>query len=503
MSREAVLAIDQGTTGSRAIVFDPDGRLVASAYEEFPQHFPEPGRVEHDAADIWDSVVSTIGRALQDAGGVAQTIGAVGITNQRETTVLWDRETLEPVARAIVWQDRRTAERCDELRRSPEAGRIRRKTGLVVDPYFSATKLEWILASDAELARRAAAGELAFGTIDAWLIARLTGGAVHATDPTNASRTMLYSLDAADWDAELCDLFGVPVDLLPEIRPSAGSFGTTDPEAVGFELPITGVAGDQQAALFGQGCWAAGQAKNTYGTGAFLLFHTGTERGPDVDGVLTTAACGPAGELAYAYEGSILVAGAAIQWLRDGLGLIETAEESERIAASLEDAAGVVFVPALTGLGTPYWASGARGAFFGLTRGTTTAHLVRAVLESMAQSTADVIEAMTAPGDLELTALRVDGGAARNDWLMQAQADLIGQSVIRPEATELTAIGAAGLAGVGAGLWSGPEELGVARGHETEFAPRPGTDEQADARRRDWRRAIRAVLEWTDAGGDE
>jgi glycerol kinase len=502
MNPEAVLAIDQGTTGSRALVFGRDGRLVASAYEEFPQHFPEPGRVEHDATDIWDSVVSTIGRALDDAGRVAEEIGAVGITNQRETTVLWDRETLEPVARAIVWQDRRTAERCDALRRTPDAERIRRRTGLVVDPYFSATKLEWLLDSDAELARRAAAGELAFGTIDTWLIARLTGGAVHATDPTNASRTLLYSLDAADWDSELCGLFGVPADLLPEIRPSAGHFGTTDPDAVGFELPITGVAGDQQAALFGQGCWSAGEAKNTYGTGAFLLFHTGTERGPDVDGVLTTAACGPAGELAYAYEGSILVAGAAIQWLRDGLGLIETAEQSERVAASLEDAAGVVFVPALTGLGTPYWASGARGAFFGLTRGTTTAHLVRAVLESMAQSTADVIEAMTAPGNLELAALRVDGGAARNDWLMQEQADLIGHTVIRPEATELTAIGAAGLAGVGAGLWNGSEELATARGAETEFAPRPGADEKAEARRHEWRRAIRAVLAWTDAGGE-
>ena len=501
MNDRAVLAIDQGTTGSRAVVFASDGRLVASAYEEFPQHFPEPGRVEHDAGDIWASVRSTIDRALETAGAAAEGIGAVGITNQRETTVLWDRETLEPVARAIVWQDRRTAERCDALRGTPDAEMIRRRTGLVVDPYFSATKLEWMLTSDPELARRAASGELAFGTVDAWLITRLTGGAVHATDPTNASRTLLYSLDEGDWDPELCSLFGIPAELLPEIRPSAGEFGLTDPGAVGFELPITGVAGDQQAALFGQGCWAAGEAKNTYGTGAFLLLHTGAERGPDVEGVLSTAACGPDGGLAYAYEGSILVAGAAIQWLRDGLGLIETAEESERIAASLDDAAGVVFVPALTGLGTPYWASGARGAFFGLTRGTTTAHLVRAVLESIAQSTADVIEAMTAPADIELAALRVDGGAARNDWLMQAQADLIGQTVVRPEATELTAIGAAGLAGVGAGLWDGPDELATARGGETEFHPRAGSDERVDARRRDWKRAIHAVLEWTEAGG--
>jgi glycerol kinase len=497
-----VLAIDQGTTGSRAIVFGPDGRLVASAYEEFPQHFPEPGRVEHDAADIWRSVTSTIGAALERAGPVARELGAVGITNQRETTVLWERETLRPVGPAIVWQDRRTAARCDALRATPDAGRIRRTTGLVVDPYFSATKIEWMLQADAELARRAAAGELAFGTVDSWLIARLTGGAVHATDPTNASRTLLYALDTGDWDEGLCELFGVPAALLPEIRPSAGDFGLTDPAVVGFELPIAGAAGDQQAALYGQGCWQAGAAKNTYGTGAFLLLHTGGERRPDVAGVLTTAACGPRGELAYAYEGAILVAGAAVQWLRDGLGLIDTAEQSEEIAASVDDAAGVVFVPALTGLGTPYWAPGARGAFFGLTRGTSTAHLVRAVLESMAQSTADVIDAMTTPADLRLTELRVDGGAARNDWLMQAQADLVGHTVVRPEASELTAIGAAGLAGVGAGLWEGAPQLATARGAETKFEPAPGADEPAAARRRAWKRAIHAVLDWTEAGAD-
>lgn len=502
MSGRAVLAIDQGTTGSRALVFGAEGRLVASAYQEFPQHFPEPGRVEHDADDIWRSVVSTIGAALQRAGPAARRIGAVGITNQRETTVLWDRRTLQPVAPAIVWQDRRTAPRCDALRRTSDAERIRRLTGLVVDPYFSATKIEWLLERDPELAARAAAGDLAFGTIDSWLIARLTGGAVHATDPTNASRTLLCALNEGAWDEGLCELFGVPAALLPEIRPSAGDFGVTDPDAVGFELPITGVAGDQQAALYGQGCWSAGAAKNTYGTGAFLLLHTGDARGPDVEGVLTTAACGPKGELAYAYEGSILVAGAAIQWLRDGLGLLERAEQSEAIAASVEDAAGVVFVPALTGLGTPYWAAGARGAFFGLTRGTTAAHLVRAVLESMAHSTADVIDAMTAPGDLPLTGLRVDGGAARNDWLMQAQSDLIGQIVVRPAATELTAIGAAGLAGVGAGLWEGAPELDVARGGETEFRPDPTSDVRAAARRRAWKRAIHAVLDWTEAGAD-
>lgn len=502
MSGRAVLAIDQGTTGSRALVFGPDGVLVASAYEEFPQHFPEPGRVEHDAVDIWRSVVSTIETALDHGDVRPGDLGAVGITNQRETTVLWDRETLEPVAPAIVWQDRRTAGRCEALRDTPAAEKIRRVTGLVVDPYFSATKIEWLLESDPGLARRAAAGELAFGTIDSWLIARLTAGAVHATDPTNASRTLLYSLDEGAWDDGLCSLFGVSRSLLPEIRPSAGDFGVTSADAIGLELPITGVAGDQQAALYGQGCWTAGAAKNTYGTGAFLLLHTGTERGPDVEGVLTTAACDDRGGLAYAYEGSILVAGAAVQWLRDGLGLIRTAEESEAMAASVTDSAGVAFVPALTGLGTPHWSPEARGAFFGLTRGTTAAHLVRAVLESMAHSTADVIDAMTGPDELALTELRVDGGAARNDWLMQTQADLIGHRVVRPKATELTAIGAAGLAGVGAGLWSGSDELSAARGEETEFRPGPEADERAEARRRSWRRAVDAVLEWTSTGDD-
>ncbi|MGI9037546.1 MAG: glycerol kinase GlpK [Gemmatimonadota bacterium] len=500
MSGTHIVAIDQGTTGSRALVFGPGGRLIASAYEEFPQYFPRPGRVEHDAAEIWRSVTATLAAAIDEAGIDASEVGAVGITNQRETTVLWDRATLEPAARAIVWQDRRTAARCDELRGTPEAEMIRRKTGLLVDPYFSATKIEWLLASDPDLSRRAAAGELAFGTIDSWLIARLTGGAVHATDPTNASRTLLYSLDSAGWDSELCALFGVPEPLLPEIRSSAGDFGTTDAAAAGFEAPIAGVAGDQQAALFGQECWSAGSAKNTYGTGAFLLLHTGEERGPDIDGVLTTAACGPDGGLTFAYEGAILVAGAAIQWLRDGLGLIETAEESEDLAEGLDDAGGVVFVPALTGLGTPYWEPEARGAFFGLTRGTTTAHLVRAVLESMAQSTADVIEAMTGAGGLSLTALRVDGGAARNDWLMQQQADLIGHTVIRPEAAELTAIGAAGLAGVGSGLWEGAKELAVARGGEREFEPAADAPERAERRRHEWKRAVDAVLVWTRDG---
>lgn len=504
MSRNrAILAIDQGTTGSRALVFAGDGRLLASSYREFRQYFPKPGWVEHDAEEIWVSVQATIRQALAAAGLTAGDLGAIGITNQRETTVLWDRQTLRPVAPAIVWQDRRTEARCEELRDSGEAERIRRATGLIVDPYFSATKLEWLLERDGECRKRAEAGDLAFGTIDTWLIQRLTGGAVHATDPTNASRTMLYDLNAGAWDADLCSLFGIPDAILPDIRSSVGNFGVTDPEVLGTEVPIHGVAGDQQAALFGQQGWARGDAKNTYGTGAFLLLQTGEERGPDLPGVLTTAACGSAGEATFAYEGSILIAGAAVQWLRDSLGLIESADETAILASSVKDSAGVTFVPALAGLGTPYWEAGARGAVFGITRGTTRAHLVRAVLESIAHSTADVIDAMTGEEGVSLGTLRVDGGAARNDWLMQAQADLLGRTVIRPEASELTAIGAAGLAGIGAGLWEGPGELATARGGDVTFDPDPRAMELVPVQRREWKRAVDAVLFWTAEGGTE
>ncbi len=504
MSRaRAILAIDQGTTGSRALVFADDGRLLASAYQEFPQYFPEPGRVEHDAEEIWDSVQDTVRRALAEAKLTAEDLGAIGITNQRETTVLWDRRTLRAVAPAIVWQDRRTASRCDELRDTPEAGRIRHATGLIVDPYFSATKLEWLLETDQDRRRRAEAGDLAFGTIDTWLIQRLTGGAVHATDPTNASRTMLYDLNVGAWDTDLCSQFGIPAAVLPDIRPSAGDFGLTDSEVLGAEIPIRGVAGDQQAALYGQAGWEPGDAKNTYGTGAFLLLQTGAERGSDVPGVLTTAACGPSGEATFAYEGSILIAGAAVQWLRDSLGLIESAEETEILARSVTDSGGVVFVPALAGLGTPYWAPAARGAVLGITRGTTRAHLARAVLESIAHSTVDVIEAMTGAAEVRLDTLRVDGGAARNDWLMQAQADFLGRPVIRPAASELTAIGAAGLAGIGAGLWGGPDELATARGGDVRFDPNPSAMKRVPAQRLEWKRAIDAVLMWTAEGSAE
>ena len=501
-SRDLVLAIDQGTTGSRALVIDRAGRILATAYREFQQHFPEPGHVEHDAEEIWTSVRDTAAEALETAGAPTGRLAAIGITNQRETTVVWDRATGRALAPAIVWQDRRTSGRCAELAGLGHEQEIRSRTGLVLDPYFSATKLEWLLNANPGWRDRAAAGELAFGTIDSWLIFRLTGGRVHATDHTNASRTMLYSLESGDWDPWLCDLFGVPLAMLPQVRMSSGDFGVTDPTIVGAEVPILGVAGDQQAALFGQGGWERGDAKNTYGTGAFLLFHTGTERGPDVPGVLTTAACDRRGGRAFAYEGSVLVAGAAIQWLRDGLGLLEGAEESERMARSVDSSDGVYFVPALTGLGTPWWEANARGTIVGLSRGSRREHLVRAALEAMAYSTLDVLQAMAADRDLELRSLRADGGASANDWLMQFQANVLGVPVRRPAATELTALGAAGLAGLEAGVWAEPEEFLAARGPEAEFKPDPRGSGAREEDVKGWRRAVRTAIHWAHSEDD-
>lgn len=500
---DAVLAIDQGTTGSRALLVARDGRLLGSAYREFPQHFPHPGRVEHDADEIWRSVLEAVRAALEGTRVRAKDVAAVGITNQRETVVLWDRRTGRPCGPAIVWQDRRTAARCDALRASPDAARIRERSGLVIDPYFSATKIEWLLERNPGWRERAEDGEVLFGTIDAWLIWRLTGGAVHATDPTNASRTLLYGIDDGAWDADLCGIFGVPAPMLPEVRPSAGDFGSTDPSLFGAEIPIAGVAGDQQAALYGQGGWTAGEAKNTYGTGAFLLLHAGAERPPDVDGVLTTLACGPRGERAFAYEGSILVAGAAIQWLRDGLCILDDSGQSEAMARGVEDTGGVSFVPALAGLGTPHWEAEARGTIVGLTRGTEGAHVVRAALEAMAYGTRDVLEAMTGAGGVRLESLRADGGAARNGWLMQFQADLLEVPVHRPEAVELTAIGAAGLAGLAMGVWGEPAGFLPARGSDRVYEP--GSREARSAAREGyaaWRRAVRTALFWArDARG--
>jgi glycerol kinase len=494
-----VLAIDQGTTGSTALLIDRDGEVRARGYAEVPQHFPEPGWVEHDGDEIWDSVQSAVREALASAGGATE-IDAIGVTNQRETTLVWERTSGRPLAPAIVWQDRRTADRCAALKRTGIEPDIRRRTGLVLDPYFSATKLEWLLREVPGLAARARRGEVAFGTVDSWLVWKLTGGAVHATDPTNASRTMLFNLRRLAWDDTLLRRFRVPRRMLPEVKPSSGVLGTTrGAGALSDGIRVAGVAGDQQAALFGQGCVRAGQSKNTYGTGCFLLRHTGSRPVVSRSGLLTTVACGPRGEAAYALEGSAFIAGAAIQWLRDGLGLLAKAAESEAMATSVQDSGGVVFVPALVGLGAPYWRPDARGALLGLTRGTTRAHVVRAALESIAFETRDLFEAMArdaAAGHArgsKLSALRVDGGATANDFLMQVQADVLGVPVERPAVIETTALGAGLLAGIATGFWSRQDDVARARRVERTFTPgRPRAWREAEYAR--WQAAVRAVL---------
>ena len=486
-----VLAIDQGTTGSRAIVYDRSGRALASAYEEFPQRFPRPGWVEHDPEDIWRSVYRTVQKALAAAPGRA--IAAVGITNQRETTVVWDRRTGRPAANAIVWQCRRTAGRCRELAAEPGTSRlVRRKTGLPIDAYFSATKLEWILRRGG-LREKARRGRLAFGTTDAWVLWRLTGGRSHATDPTNASRTMLYDIRRLAWDEDLLGLFGVPAAVLPEVRPSSGEFGrTVRLGRLPAGIPVMGVAGDQQAALFGQAGFRPGAIKNTYGTGAFILLNTGRRLVESRHGLVTTVACGPGGRAVYALEGSVFVAGAAIQWLRDELGLIATAADSEAAAAAVGDTAGVYFVPAFVGLGAPYWDSEARGAIVGLTRGATRNHLVRAALEAMAYSTRDVLETMRRDSGIKVRELRVDGGASVNDLLCRFQAGVLGIPVLRPKTVETTSLGAAYLAGLGAGLWDSTAAIEALRVDERRFAPAM-TRGQADRLYAGWQAAVRRV----------
>lgn len=483
-----VLAIDEGTTGVTCLMLSADGVVTGRGYRELTQYFPQPGWVEHDASEIFERTINAARDAIGESGAVPD---AIGITNQRETIVVWDRDTGEPLTRAIVWQDRRTAERCREL--APRAAEITALTGLPVDPYFSATKLE-LLLKDPRIAERVKAGAALAGTMDTWLIWKLTKGAVHATDPTNASRTLLFDIGARDWSDKLCSLFGVPRSVLPEVRRSSGDFGVTHAGFFGAPIPICGVAGDQQAALFGQGCINAGEGKNTYGTGAFLLLNTGDVRPEPGEGILTTVACDATGGYAYALEGSIFIAGAAVQWLRDGLQIIERASESEALARSLTSNDGVYFVTALTGLGAPHWEPEARGTIVGLTRGTTRAHLARAALEAMAYGTSDVLSAMRARSGIPFERLRVDGGASVNDWMMQFQADVIGVPVERPEIVETTALGAAGLAGIASGVWRDSVEFLSVRRYTT-FNPQITEAERAKLVG-GWNRAVAAALNW-------
>jgi glycerol kinase len=483
-----VLAIDQGTTGTTALVIGADGKVAGRGYQEITQHFPQPGWVEHDADEILERTLNAAREAISSS---RVTPDVIGITNQRETIVVWHRDTGKPLARAIVWQDRRTTERCAELRNKTTM--IAERTGLRPDPYFSATKLEWLLKRP-EIAFVARNGRLLAGTIDTWLIWKLTGGRVHATDPTNASRTLLFDIERLRWSKELCDLFHVPIEILPEVRPSAGDFGRTVTSFFGKSLPITGVAGDQQAALFGQGCCGPGTAKNTYGTGAFLLLNTGKILPRPGEGLLATVACDDKGGAAYALEASIFVAGAAIQWLRDGLGILQNAAESERLARAIESNDGVYFVPALVGLGAPNWEPKARGTIFGLTRGTGRAHIARAALEAMAYGTAEMLTVMAKRGKVSFESLRVDGGASANNWLLQFQADILGISVERPDMIETTALGAAGLAGIAGGVWRDATEF-IGTRQFTRFAP-VMPRESAAALLGDWQRAVRAALFW-------
>ena len=483
-----VLAIDEGTTGVTCLMIGEDGRVSGRGYREIPQYFPEPGWVEHDALEILDCVRVAAHQAI-DAAGASPV--AIGITNQRETVVIWERATGRPVHRAIVWQDRRTAERCREL--ATRSDWIAQRTGLVPDPYFSASKIEWLLR-ERRLLEIYQPGDLAVGTIDSWVIWQLTGGAVHATDPTNASRTMLFDIDSQRWSDELCDLFGVPMAMLPDVRRSSGDFGMARGELLGVEAPILGVAGDQQAALFGQGCWTRGTGKNTYGTGAFLLLNAGIQRPHAGGGLLTTMACDETGGPSYALEAAIFIAGAAVQWLRDGLGIIDNAADTETLARSIESTDGVYFVPALTGLGAPHWESHARGTIVGLTRGTGRAHLTRATLEAMAYGTADVLAKMRDESGAPFERLRVDGGATTNDWLMQFQADILGVPVERPDMVETTALGAAGLAGLAAGVWQDAAGFLATRQFKR-FTPR--MDRAAARQLMDgWHRAVGAAVAW-------
>jgi glycerol kinase len=490
-----VMALDAGTTSNRAILFDAEGRVASSAQNEFTQIYPKPGWVEHDAMEIWATQLGAASEALARVGAKAEDIAAIGITNQRETTVVWDRATGEPVCNAIVWQCRRTAPYCDALKARGLSDTIRKKTGLIIDAYFSGTKLKWILDAVPGLRERARRGEILFGTVDTWLIWKLTGGRAHVTDYSNASRTMLFNIHALDWDEEILRELDIPREMLPEVVPSSACYAETDPALFGRAIPICGAAGDQQAALFGQRCFAPGEAKNTYGTGCFLLMNTGSKPVVSANGLLTTIAWGYDGTVEYALEGSVFVAGAAIQWLRDEVRLIPSAQESEKIAREVPDTNGCYVVPAFVGLGAPYWDPYARGSIVGITRGVNRAHVVRATLESLAYQTDDVLRAMQEDSGIQLSALRADGGASANDFLMQFQADIIGAPVLRPRCVETTALGAAYLAGLACGFWKDREELGRRVPEPMRFEPAMG-DEERREKLAGWKRAVKCAQAW-------
>ncbi|MCH8160881.1 MAG: glycerol kinase GlpK [Chloroflexi bacterium] len=492
-----VLALDQGTSSSRAVLYDEAGVAVAVEQREFPQIYPQAGWVEHDPEQIWRSQLECARDVLRVSGVRLEDVAGIGITNQRETAIVWERATGRPIANAIVWQCRRTAERCDELRRAGVEAKVRERTGLLLDAYFSATKVEWLLENVPGARAKAEAGELAFGTVDSWLIYKLTGGRMHVTDATNASRTMLFGLHG-EWDTELLETFGIPESMLPEVVDSSGVVAETDPELFGASIPIAGIAGDQQAALFGQACFHSGDAKNTYGTGSFLLLHTG-ETPATPDKMLATVASRIGGRLQYALEGSIFVTGAAVQWLRDGLGFFDDVAQIEALAGSVESSDGVYLVPAFVGLGAPHWDPYARGTILGLTRGSTKAHISRATLEAIAFQTRDVVEALEAESGTRLDVLRADGGASRNDLLMQIQADVLGRPIMRSAAAEATALGAAYLAGLAVGVWRGLDELAALATFDRTFEPAMSAA-QRDELYGGWLRAVERAKGWASDG---
>ena len=488
-----LLAFDQGTTSSRAILFDSDGNIHRAAQQEYPQIYPQPGWVEHDPMAIWQSQLAVAQQVLREANLSARDVAAIGITNQRETTMLWERATGRPLANAIVWQDRRTADKCEQLKQLGHEALFRRRTGLLIDPYFSATKIAWLLDRIPHSRERAERGEILFGTIDSWLLWQLTGGAVHATDVTNASRTLLFNIHKNCWDDELLGLLDIPRKLLPQVYPSSHLFGVTRPDLFGDEISIAGIAGDQQAALFGQACHRNGMVKNTSGTGCFMLMQTGSEVCSSQHGLLSTSAAQIDDTPCYAMEGSVFIAGAVVQWLRDGLGIINSSAEIEALATSVPDSGGVFFVPAFTGLGSPYWDAQARGGIFGLSRGSTRAHIARAALEAIGYQSAELLLAMQQDAHAPITELRVDGGAAANNLLMQHQADLLGVPVIRPRILETTALGAAYLAGLCVGVWSSVEEIAAQWQIDTVFDPALSRDDAAQ-RMHAWRHAVQKVM---------